>query len=49
MTMKFVDGITLYRQEHHYTGLDIDLSRGVHSNWMLKGSEWLKLIYPRLK
>jgi transposase len=49
MTMKFVDGVPLYRQEQHYARLGIDLSRGVLSNWMIKGSEWLELIYDRLK
>ena len=49
MTMKFVDGVPLYRQEQHYARLGIDLSRGVLSNWLLKGSEWLELIYGRLK
>jgi transposase len=49
MTMKFVDGVPLYRQEQHYSRLGIDLSRGVLSNWMLKGSEWLECIYDRLK
>ena len=49
MTMKFVDGVPLYRQEQHYARLGIDLSRGVLSNWMLKGSEWLELIYGRAK
>jgi hypothetical protein len=49
MTMKFVDGVPLYRQEQHYARLGIDLSRGVLSNWMIKGSEWLELIYERLK
>ncbi len=49
MTMKFVDGVPLYRQELHYARLGIDLSRGVLSNWMIKGSEWLELIYGRLK
>ncbi len=49
MTMKFVDGVPLYRQEQHYARLGIDLSRGVLSNWTLKGSEWLELIYGRLK
>ena len=49
MTMKFVDGVPLYRQEQHYARLGIDLSRGVLSNWMLKGSEWLALIYDRAK
>lgn len=49
MTLKFVDGTPLYRQEQHYARLGIDLSRGVLSNWMLKGSEWLDLVYGRLK
>lgn len=49
MTLKFVDGVPLYRQEQHYARLGIDLSRGVLSNWMIKGSEWLELIYDRLK
>jgi transposase len=49
MTMKFVDGVPLYRQEQHYERLGIDLSRGVLSNWMLKGSDWLEWIYGRLK
>jgi transposase len=49
MTMKFVEGVPLYRQEQHYARMGIDLSRGVLSNWMLKSSEWLELIYGRLK
>jgi transposase len=49
MTMKFVEGVPLYRQEQHYARLGIELSRGVLSNWMLKGSDWLELIYGRLK
>jgi transposase len=44
MSMKFVEGVPLYRQEQHYARLGIVLSRGVLSNWMLKGSEWLELI-----
>jgi len=49
MTMKFVEGVPLYRQEQHYARMGIDLSRGVLSNWMLKSSEWLEIIYGRLK
>ena len=49
MTMKFVEGVPLYRQEQHYARMGIDLSRGVLSNWMLKGSEWLEMLYARLK
>jgi transposase len=48
MNMKFVEGVPLYRQEQHYARLGIYLSRGVLSNWMIKGSEWLELIYDRL-
>jgi len=49
MNLKFVDGVPLYRQEQHYARLGVALSRGVLSNWMIKGSEWLELIYGRLK
>jgi transposase len=49
MDKKFVEGVPLYRQEQHYARMGIELSRGVLSNWMLKGSEWLDLIYARLK
>jgi transposase len=49
MSMKFVEGVPLYRQEQHFARLGIDLSRGVLSNWMLKGSEWLEPVYSRLK
>ncbi|NLN91671.1 MAG: IS66 family transposase, partial [candidate division WS1 bacterium] len=49
MTMKFVDAVTLYRQEKHCARLGIDLSRGVLSNWMLKGSEWLEPIKDLMK
>jgi hypothetical protein len=49
MTMKFVDGVPLYRQEQHYARLGIDLSGCVLSNWIIKSSEWLELIYGRLK
>ena len=49
MNMKFVDGDPLYRQEKHYARLGIELSRGVLSNWVLKGSEWLEPIYARAK
>lgn len=49
MNMKFVEGVPLYRQEQHYARLGIELSRGVLSNWMIKGSQWLELIYESLK
>jgi transposase len=40
---------TIYRQEQHYARPGINLSRGVLSNWMIKGNEWLDLIYSRIK
>jgi transposase len=49
MTLKFVEGVPLYRQEQHYARLGIELSRGVLSNWMMKGGEWLELIRGRMK
>jgi transposase len=49
MTMKFVESVPLYRQEQHYARMGIDLSRGVLSNWMIKSSDWLALIYDRMK
>ena len=39
----------LQMKEQHYARLGIELSKGVLSNWMLIGSEWLELIYARLK
>jgi transposase len=49
MTMKFVEGVPLYRQEQHFQRLGIELSRAVLSNWMIKGSEWLELLYRQLQ
>ena len=49
ITVKFVDGVPLYRQEQHYARLGIDLSRGVLSNWIIKGSDWLNIVYVRMK
>jgi transposase len=48
MTLKFVEGVPLYRQEQHFARMGMTLSRGVLSNWMLKGSDWLELLYGRL-
>jgi transposase len=49
MNMKFVEGAPLYRQEQHFSRMGIELSRGMMSNWMLKGSEWLEPVYQRLR
>jgi transposase len=45
MTSKFVDGVPLYRQEKHIERLGLEISRSVLSDWTLKGSEWLLIIY----
>jgi transposase len=45
MTAKFVDGVPLYRQEAHLSRLGLEISRSVLSNWMIKGSELLEVIY----
>ncbi len=49
MTMKFVEGVPLYRQEQHYRRMGIELSRSGLSNWMIRGSDWLELLYRRLR
>ena len=45
MTAKFVDGVPLYRQEKHLSRLGVNISRSVLSDWTLKGSTFLELIY----
>ncbi len=36
MTLKFVEGVPLYRQEQHFERMGVELSRGLMSNWMLR-------------
>jgi transposase len=45
MVSKYVDGVPLYRQEKQFERLGLEISRSVLSDWMLKGSEWLLIIY----
>ena len=47
-TLKFVDGLPLYRQEQMFKRIDVALTRQTMSNWMLAGSGWLEHIYRRL-
>ncbi len=49
MTMEFVEGVPLYRQEPHYRRMGVELPRSMLSNWMIKGSEWLELLYLHLR
>jgi transposase len=49
MNAKFVEGLPLYRQEQILERLGVELSRQTMANWMIKGAEYLKIIYDRLK
>ena len=49
MTMKYVDGLPLYRQEKHLERMGVTLGRSVLSNWMLKGADYLDCIYGVMK
>ncbi len=49
MTMKYVDGMPLYRQEQHLERMGIKLGRSVMSNWMLKGAGYLEMLYEVMK
>lgn len=48
-TQKFNDHCPLYRQEHMWHRLGINLSRATMSNWILSGAEILKPIIELLK
>jgi transposase len=48
MGQKFVEGLPLYRQEKALARLGVDVSRQTLANWMLKGAEWLEILYFRL-
>ena len=45
MTAKFVDGVPLYRQEKQLERLGLEISRSVLSDWTIRGSEILEVIY----
>lgn len=48
MSQKYVEGMPLYRQQQQLSRLGIDLSRQTLANWMVKGADWLSLIYERM-
>ena len=48
ISQKFVEGLPLYRQERAFARLGVSLSRQTLANWMLKGGEWLQMLYDRL-
>ena len=45
MTSKFVDGVPLYRQEKQFERFGLKISRSLLSDWTLKGSEILEIVY----
>lgn len=50
MTMKYVDGVPLYRQEQIWKRDGVELKRATLANWMIQTSQvWLKPLYRRLK
>ena len=50
MTMKYVDGIPLYRQEQIWKRDGVELHRATLANWMIQTAQtWLKPLYRRLK
>lgn len=49
MTMKYVDGIPLYRQEQIWKRDGVELRRATLANWMIQTAVWLKPLYRRLR
>ena len=49
MNGKFVESLPLYRQEQIFARLGVELSRQTLANWMIRGADYLKIIYDRLK
>ena len=50
MTQKYVDGISLARQENIWKREGIELSRATLANWVIQCAQtWLKPIYRRMK
>ena len=45
---KYNEAIPLYRQEQQFVNFGIDISRQNLSNWIIKGSKWLDVIYDSL-
>lgn len=49
MTLKYVEGLPLYRQEKHFERIGIFLSRQTMGNWLLYGANrWLVALYERM-
>jgi transposase len=48
MTQKFVMGLPLYRQEQQFERQDFELSRQTMANWMIKGADWITILYDRM-
>ncbi len=48
MTQKFVMGTPLYRQEQQFDRQGISISRQTMANRMVKGADWLEIIYARM-
>ncbi len=46
---KMANGLPLYRQSEDYKRIGANLSRQVLSNWMIKSSHLLEIIYHRMK
>ena len=49
MNGKYVEGLPLYRQEQILSRLGVELSRQTMANWMIRGAEYLKIVYDQLK
>lgn len=49
MMQKFALGQPLYRQEAHLSREGIDLSRQTMANWMIKGADWLEIVFDRMR
>ena len=49
MTQKYVDSQPLYRQEQQFARLGLTISRQTLANWMIRGAEWLALLYDRMR
>jgi transposase len=49
MAQKYVEAMPLYRQEHAFARLGVELSRQTMANWMVEGSNrWLTPLYDRM-
>jgi transposase len=49
MNGKFVEGLPLYRQEQIFAREGVEISRQTMANWMIRGADYLQILYDRLK